>query len=293
GIARMHRIADSPMGDREKSGIACRNDRPLGCHVAHKVTARHRRRSEPLTRYGVPAVRPGACEPHEGSDERDGGRDASVCPQPPPPCGSGVGNVCVLCVRAPYGCVGYGIDGAFQLCQFHVAVSSRKHSARCMPASRGVRKCLIGRRFGRVSDHRARRRSVRGRGRRTLERTLFVGVCPVVWLASAGACSPVRRASGRYVLVRSRAAHVALPSRLAMTRRIPQAAAAHPQEDTMATRRTPSTSKTETTPAEKTAVTSPAKTTPARKTAKTTPRRAEVSEDMRRGMIAQAAYLRA
>jgi len=78
-----------------------------------------------------------------------------------------------------------------------------------------------------------------------------------------------------------------------MTRRIPQAAAAHPQEDTMATRRTPSTSKTETTPAEKTAVTSPAKTTPARKTAKTTPRRAEVSEDMRRGMIAQAAYLRA
>jgi len=61
----------------------------------------------------------------------------------------------------------------------------------------------------------------------------------------------------------------------------------------MATRRTPSTSKTETTPAEKTAVTSPAKTTPARKTAKTTPRRAEVSEDMRRGMIAQAAYLRA
>ena len=62
----------------------------------------------------------------------------------------------------------------------------------------------------------------------------------------------------------------------------------------MATRRTPSTSKTETTPLEKTAVTSPTKATAARKSApKSAPRRAEVSEDMRRGMIAQAAYLRA
>jgi hypothetical protein len=79
-----------------------------------------------------------------------------------------------------------------------------------------------------------------------------------------------------------------------MTRRIPQAAAAHPQEDKMATRRTPSSSKTETTPAEKPAVTSPAKTTAASKSAaKTAPRRTQVSEDMRRGMIAQAAYLRA
>jgi hypothetical protein len=65
----------------------------------------------------------------------------------------------------------------------------------------------------------------------------------------------------------------------------------------MATRR-PNSPKTETTPVDQTAVTNPAKATPARKSAPTTakrsaPRPAEVSEDMRRGMIAQAAYLRA
>ncbi len=63
----------------------------------------------------------------------------------------------------------------------------------------------------------------------------------------------------------------------------------------MATRR-PQSPKTETTSVEKTAVTSPAKATAARKSTTTTrnaPRRTQVSEDMRRGMIAQAAYLRA
>lgn len=62
----------------------------------------------------------------------------------------------------------------------------------------------------------------------------------------------------------------------------------------MATRR-PQGPKTETTSAEKTAVTSPAKATAARKTTttKNAPRRSDLSEDMRRGMIAQAAYLRA
>jgi hypothetical protein len=78
-----------------------------------------------------------------------------------------------------------------------------------------------------------------------------------------------------------------------MAGRSPQAAAAHPQEDTMATRR-PQSPKTETTPVEKPAVTTPAKAMAARKsTAQKAPRRTEVSEDMRRGMIAQAAYLRA
>ena len=61
----------------------------------------------------------------------------------------------------------------------------------------------------------------------------------------------------------------------------------------MATRRTPSTSKTETTPVEKTAVTSPARATAGKRSTKSAPRLTEVSEDMRRGMIAQAAYLRA
>ena len=63
----------------------------------------------------------------------------------------------------------------------------------------------------------------------------------------------------------------------------------------MATRR-PQSPKTQTTSVEKTSVTSPTKATPARKSATTRnapPRRNEVSEDMRRGMIAQAAYLRA
>ena len=62
----------------------------------------------------------------------------------------------------------------------------------------------------------------------------------------------------------------------------------------MATRRTQSTGKTESTSVEKPAVTSPAKAPAARKsTTRNAPRRAEVSEGMRRDMIAQAAYLRA
>lgn len=64
----------------------------------------------------------------------------------------------------------------------------------------------------------------------------------------------------------------------------------------MATRR-PQSPKTETKSVEKAAVPSPAKAAAARKSTTTTtrnaPRRSEVSEDMRRGMIAQAAYLRA
>jgi hypothetical protein len=62
----------------------------------------------------------------------------------------------------------------------------------------------------------------------------------------------------------------------------------------MASRRPHSTPKTEPTPpaVEKTAPA--AKTSGARKTASPAgPRRSEISEEMRRGMIAQAAYLRA
>ena len=64
----------------------------------------------------------------------------------------------------------------------------------------------------------------------------------------------------------------------------------------MASRRTPHTpSKTEPTPASVETNVAPAKTTRARKSpAKTPPApRSEISEDMRRSMIAQAAYLRA
>jgi Protein of unknown function (DUF2934) len=66
------------------------------------------------------------------------------------------------------------------------------------------------------------------------------------------------------------------------------------KEDMMASRRPQSTPKTEPTPpaVEKTAP--PAKSIRARKSAsKAAPLRNEISEDMRRGMIAQAAYLRA
>ena len=68
----------------------------------------------------------------------------------------------------------------------------------------------------------------------------------------------------------------------------------------MATRRPNSPSKPESTPVslDKTAASSPAKATSAKKTAtksasKSAPLRADISEGMRRSMIAEAAYLRA
>jgi len=79
-----------------------------------------------------------------------------------------------------------------------------------------------------------------------------------------------------------------------------QAASLISQEDMMATRRPNSPSKPESTPVslDKTAASSPAKATSAKKTAtksasKSAPLRADISEGMRRSMIAEAAYLRA
>jgi hypothetical protein len=59
----------------------------------------------------------------------------------------------------------------------------------------------------------------------------------------------------------------------------------------MASRRPHSTSKSE--PTSPSAASDPAKTTRARKSATKTVRRGDVSDDMRRSMIAQAAFLRA
>jgi hypothetical protein len=62
----------------------------------------------------------------------------------------------------------------------------------------------------------------------------------------------------------------------------------------MASRRTHSTTKTESTPSSVEKTLPPAKTTrPKKSTAKTPASRTEVSPEMRRSMIAQAAYLRA
>src|SRR5690242_1495502 len=93
------------------------------------------------------AVRPRASEPGKGADEGDDTHDASVDPQLSAPYGCGVGNVSVLRFGASHGRVGYGINRTFELCEFHVALSSGKHSARGMPSDLEIPKWLMERIF--------------------------------------------------------------------------------------------------------------------------------------------------